>query len=127
MPNQQAFRAISFFRFMRKTCFIRKLVLLVALVIAAAGTNAQSGRSDYDMDQDGLIEILSVEDFLAIPDAARGAVRLYGSSEGCPEPACLGYELMSDLDFADLPNVQLPMPSLYYVIFEGNYQCDKKD
>jgi hypothetical protein len=119
MLNHLAFRTIT------KSHIMRKTSLSVALALAAATANAQSGRSDYDVDKDGLIEIRSVEDFLAIPGAARGAVKLYDSAAGCPEPACIGYELVSDLDYSDLPNVQLPMPFLYYAIFEGNQHVIK--
>lgn len=107
------------------SCVMRKTSLIFALALSAAMANAQSGRNDYDVDDDGLIEITSVEDFLAMPDAARGAIKLYESAAGCPEPACIGYELVSDLDFSDLPNVRLPMPFLYYAIFEGNQHTIK--
>lgn len=102
------------------SCPMRKTGLFVTLALVAAMANAQSGRSDYDTDDDGLIEIRSVEDFLAMPDAAKGAIKLYESAAGCPESGCIGYELVSDLDFSSLANVRLPMPFLYYTIFEGN-------
>ena len=91
MSNQKIFHSIA-----RKTGF------LVTLSLAASMVNAQSGRSDYDTDKDGLIEIRSVEDFLAVPDTLTG-VKLYDSTTGCPESGCLGYELVASLDFADRP------------------------
>ena len=108
MSNQKIFHSIA-----RKTGF------LVTLSLAASMVNAQSGRSDYDTDKDGLIEIRSVEDFLAVPDTLTG-VKLYDSTTGCPESGCLGYELVASLDFADRPNLRLPMPFLLDTIFEGN-------
>jgi len=119
MFKRPVFHIIPIFKPMCKTS------LFIALAIASATADAQSGRSDYDLDKDGLIEIHSVEDFLAIPDAAKGAIKLYDSSAGCPDSKCLGYELVGDLDFADLTHVQLPMPFLYYAIFEGNQHAIK--
>lgn len=99
--------------------FIPKASPLIVLAMLASVASPQSERTDYDVDKDGLIEIRNIEDFLAIPDSFAG-ITLNGSSDGCPENGCIGYELVSDLDFSGLTNVRLPTPFLYQVIFEGN-------
>ena len=73
-----------------------------------------SGTNDYDADDDGLIEISYLEQLKAVhydldgdgqaDDAAN--MGTYGSAfpgaavrMGCPDPGCMGYELVRDLDF----------------------------
>ena len=104
---------------------IKTKTLLASLLLAAiAGAtfaaltlvqNAAAQSGDYDTDDDGLIEIRSLEQLDAIrwdmdgngvafrdnlasfakafPNAATGM--------GCPNSGCVGYELARDLDFAD--------------------------
>lgn len=63
---------------------------------------AENNREDYDLDDDGLIEINDLQDLNEIRNNANGA-SLYQSSIGCelgqPRPYCAGFELTADLDF----------------------------
>ncbi|WP_430461072.1 hypothetical protein ACQUQU_17860 [Thalassolituus sp. LLYu03] len=70
----------------------------MALLAGSLAVQAESGRSDYDLDDDGLIEINDLDDLVALRRAPSGA-NLYGSSAGCPESGCIGFELTTDLDF----------------------------
>jgi hypothetical protein len=70
-------------------------------------------RKDYDLDDDGLIEINSLADLdeirnnltdLDLLNALQDGetfygVTLYGKSTGCPSKGCTGYELTTDLNF----------------------------
>jgi len=74
-------------------------------VFVIASTQAAE-RADYDRDDDGLIEIEDLVDLNEIRNNATGDTvptilgdRLYGSSTGCPQSGCLGYELVNDLNF----------------------------
>ncbi|AJQ92857.1 thrombospondin type 3 repeat-containing protein [Gynuella sunshinyii] len=53
---------------------------------------------DVDQDNDGLIELYSLDDLDAMRDDLLGRT-LSGNGLGCPETGCNGYELMRDLDF----------------------------
>ncbi len=69
------------------------------LVVAWAGQSfAAGGRTDYDLDNDSLIEIDDLDDLNEIRNAPFGTA-LYGSSAGCPATGCHGFELTTDLDF----------------------------
>ena len=69
-------------------------------ILTTTSLFAQSGRSDYDIDNDGLIEINNLNDLNAIRnDAVTNNINLYGSTQGCPSNGCVGYELTTDLDF----------------------------
>ncbi|TQV88070.1 Calx-beta domain-containing protein [Aliikangiella coralliicola] len=70
---------------------------LVSLLISPT-LSAESGRSDYDLDDDGLIEINDLDDLNEIRNHLDGTA-LYGSSTGCPNTGCIGFELTTDLDF----------------------------
>ncbi|MGK0215454.1 MAG: hypothetical protein ACI9NA_000560 [Gammaproteobacteria bacterium] len=59
---------------------------------------AESGRADYDLDDDGLIEINSLADLDEIRNNLDGT-SLYGDSTGCPVDGCIGFELTTMLDF----------------------------
>jgi hypothetical protein len=71
-------------------------ILLGCLIVPAAF--AESGRADYDLDDDGLIEINSLADLDEIRNNLDGT-SLYGESTGCPEAGCNGFELTTTLDF----------------------------
>ena len=73
-------------------CFF---VLLIGLKTSVW---AESGRDDYDVDDDGLIEINDWADMDEIRNDEEGE-SLYDESVGCPDDGCFGYELMVDLDF----------------------------
>ncbi len=85
-------------------------ITLMANVIVMPSALAGE-RIDYDLDNDGLIEIESLQDLNEIRNnftligqgdfvfrELRGNT-LYGSSDGCPEAGCKGYELVSDINF----------------------------
>ena len=59
---------------------------------------AESGRTDYDLDDDGLIEINDLADLNEIRNNLDGTT-LYGVSTGCPVAGCIGFEQTTDLDF----------------------------
>ncbi|WP_320818870.1 hypothetical protein [Thalassolituus sp.] len=71
-------------------------ILLGCLLVPAAF--AESGRADYDLDDDGLIEINSLADLDEIRNSLDGT-SLYSESTGCPEAGCNGFELTTTLDF----------------------------
>lgn len=70
-----------------------------ALMLAVAPhAGAQAAATVVDRDSDGLIEIVHLDDLDDIRRDLRGR-SLRGSSTGCPEEGCRGYELTRDLDF----------------------------
>lgn len=60
--------------------------------------HADPDRLDFDLDDNGLIEINDIHDLNEIRNSLDGT-SLYGSSEGCPVTGCIGFELTTDLDF----------------------------
>lgn len=80
-------------------------ILLFSLPYAAFAANGpgNNGRLDYDLDNDGLIEINDLEDLNEIRNNLDGKT-LYGKNVGCPQkqlsaPECRGFELTEDLNF----------------------------
>lgn len=73
-------------------------LLFSGLTLHAGGSLAESDRVDYDLDNDGLIEINDLADLNDIRNHLDGSA-LYGSSMGCPETGCNGFELSTNLDF----------------------------
>ena len=62
---------------------------------------SESGRADYDLDDDGLIEINDLADLNEIRNNLDGQT-LYGESNGCPDVesgGCIGFELTANLNF----------------------------
>jgi len=100
-------------------------VALMANVIVMPAAVAGE-RIDYDLDNDGLIEIESLQDLddirnnftlLGQGDYAFKELKgntLYGSSDGCPDTGCKGYELISDLNFDTNGNGQLDSEDEYW-------------
>ena len=91
------------------------IALLFTATAGLSGVSAQSP-GDYDSDDDGLIEIIHLEQLNAIrwdmdgdgivdnPDnAEQYAAAFPGASDGmgCPDNQCAGYELANNLDFND--------------------------
>ena len=98
-------------------CFVLILHLLIL-----NNAIAEQDRADLDLDDDGLIEINDIEDFLAVEVSWGATSTLYGMSNGCPDDFCKGYELTRDIDFSegqDSPIVVYPK-TLGSQIFEGN-------
>ena len=76
-----------------KTTAITTFILFFCVL-----SHAESGRLDYDLDDDGLIEINDLSDLNEIRNNLDGT-SLYASSAGCPVSGCNGFELTTDLDF----------------------------
>jgi len=79
--------------------------LPTALLIPSFSAFSAPDRFDYDLDDDGLIEINDLADLNEMRNDLNGK-SLYGSSLGCPDDddgfingGCNGYELTVDLDF----------------------------
>ena len=72
------------------------MTLMLSLITSQV--YAASGRPDYDLDDDGLIEIDDLGDLDEIRNDTTGAT-LYGENDGCPADGCFGFELTTDLDF----------------------------
>jgi hypothetical protein len=73
--------------------------LALALAMSASLSNATSNPSgDVDIDNDGLIEIATLQELDLMRYDPIGA-SLNGDSTGCPVTGCNGYELVADLDF----------------------------
>ena len=83
---------------MASTYFQRFLVFIISICAIASTAYAESGRTDYDLDDDGLIEINSLADLNEIRNNLDGTT-LYGESGGCPAEGCNGFELTTTLDF----------------------------
>jgi hypothetical protein len=83
---------------MASTYFQRFLVFIISICAIASTAYAESGRTDYDLDDDGLIEINSLADLNEIRNNLDGTT-LYGESTGCPAEGCNGFELTTTLDF----------------------------
>ncbi|MDF1781653.1 MAG: PKD domain-containing protein [Alcanivoracaceae bacterium] len=71
------------------------LLGLIALVFNAFATTGLA--RDLDIDNDGLIEIYSLDDLNEMRNNLDGSA-LFGSSEGC-DSGCVGFELMKNLNF----------------------------
>ena len=81
--------------------FTMAMVLMTTMAFSAQA----SQRIDYDIDDNGLIEIEDLQDLNEIRNnktadtfELRGET-LYGVSDGCPIAGCTGYELVTDLNF----------------------------
>ena len=89
-------------------------ILFGILLLAVGETRAQDSATDYDSDDDGLIEVANLAQLNAIrwdldgdglPDNSsaitgyRAAFPGAAESMGCPNGKCSGYELTADLDF----------------------------
>lgn len=77
---------------------MRSALATVVFTAGCAGTDLSTSDVDYDVDDDGLIEINSLADLSEIRNNLTGD-GLYGSNDGCPVQGCRGFELAQDLDF----------------------------
>ena len=77
---------------------LRLLMPMILGCLIVPSAFAESGRADYDLDDDGLIEINSLADLNEIRNNLDGT-SLYGDSTGCPMDGCIGFELTTTLDF----------------------------
>jgi len=99
------------------TTTVSAVTLMANVIVMPAAVAGE--RIDYDLDDDGLIEIESLQDLddirnnftlIGQGDYAFKELKgntLYGSSDGCPDSGCKGYELVSDLNFDTNGNGQL--------------------
>lgn len=107
-------------------------LVATAFAFSSITATAEEIRQDYDLDDDGLIEISNVDDLARLsqrhPSATRGAT-LAGHNAGCPESGCIGFELTNDIDFDingdgqldDNEMNALPNPIPYFSgVLEGN-------
>ena len=72
----------------------------------SGGAQAVCDDADIDNDNDGLIELCTLEDLDAIryvPDGSgyKASASASISTQGCARGGCIGYELVRDLDFKD--------------------------
>lgn len=82
---------------------------LWAIALTFSATCVAESRIDYDLDNDGLIEINNLKDLNQIRSEYRlvnnfniiTGETLYGDNTGCPTSGCYGYELTTDLDLDD--------------------------
>jgi len=95
----------SSFSFRRTLYHLFSLLFLSILTGLSSVTLAEGKRLDYDLDNDGLIEINDLEDLNAIRFGMHTKT-LHGSDAGCPQSGsgssvggCIGYELTTNLDF----------------------------
>jgi hypothetical protein len=73
--------------------------LALAFAMSASLSHATSNPSgDVDIDNDGLIEIATLQE-LDLMRYDLAGTSLNGDSTGCPATGCNGYELVNDLDF----------------------------
>lgn len=77
---------------------VLRLHLTLLLALLSAQSVSEDNRSDYDLDDDGLIEINDLADLDEIRNDLSGT-SLYGESTGCPVEGCVGFELTTDLNF----------------------------
>ncbi|MBU2037635.1 MAG: hypothetical protein KKH95_00730, partial [Gammaproteobacteria bacterium] len=94
--------------------------LVTAMLLALLNQQAwaESGRSDYDIDDNGLIEINDLADLNEIRNNLNGS-SLYGESAGCPVTGCNGFELTTDLDFDTNGNGNIDAGDAYWNNGEG--------
>ena len=106
------------------------LTSALLLLITASCLTQAAPRIDYDIDNDGLIEIEDLQDLNEIRNNVTemnysgetdGIISLelhgdtlYGSSDGCPEDGCAGYELTADLNFDTNLNKQFDAGDTYW-------------
>lgn len=91
---------------------------LLCSTILSFNAFAAADRVDYDLDDDGLIEINDLADLNEIRNHLDGAA-LYGDSTGCPEGGCNGFELTTDLDFDTNGDGQMNELDTYWSNGEG--------
>lgn len=81
-----------------------RLFSMALMMLMSLDSYSESNRRDYDVDNDGLIEIKDLGDLHAI--GISNGQSLHGQNNGCrmtngfpSSPDCVGFELMRDLDF----------------------------
>jgi Cellulose binding domain len=98
------------------------LLTMVLFGAIALPGYAENNRADYDLDDDGLIEINDLNDLYEIRNHWRlstSSVSLYGSNQGCRNMSCTGFELTKDLDFDTNQNGIFDEGDAYWNTGEG--------
>ncbi len=72
-------------------------LLITVLLLLLSTYSFSAEREDYDLDDNQLIEINDLGDLDEIRNNLDGT-SLFGSSAGCPEVGCIGFELTADLN-----------------------------
>ena len=106
--------------------FSRRFILSLVLTSASLSGLAAE-RIDYDIDDDGLIEIEDLQDLNEIRNNTTDSNgsklikgdRLYGSSDGCPASGCIGYELSTHLNLDSNGNDELDEADAFWNNGEG--------
>ena len=102
-----------------KAGFMMKRLLAISLLgILAVPVWAAGNRADYDLDDDGLIEINDLADLNDVRNSPDG-IKLYNASAGCPIAGCNGFELTADLDFDTNLDGKLDASDAYWNTGEG--------
>ncbi len=70
----------------------------LAMTLAVSAASVSYAHADVDIDNDGLIEISTLQE-LDLMRYDLAGTSLNGDSTGCPAAGCNGYELVADLDF----------------------------
>jgi hypothetical protein len=70
----------------------------LAMTLAVSAASLSHAYADVDIDNDGLIEISTLQE-LDLMRYDLAGTSLNGDSTGCPATGCNGYELVADLDF----------------------------
>ena len=70
----------------------------LAMTLAVSAASVSYAHADVDIDNDGLIEISTLQE-LDLMRYDLAGTSLNGDSTGCPATGCNGYELVADLDF----------------------------
>jgi hypothetical protein len=105
----------------------------LAMTLAVSAASVSHAYADVDIDNDGLIEISTLQQ-LDLMRYDLAGTSLNGDSTGCPATGCNGYELVADLDFDTNGNGVAdegdlfwnsgegwePIPSLLNSEFNGN-------
>ncbi|MBQ0780589.1 MAG: hypothetical protein KBT79_07255 [Thalassolituus oleivorans] len=71
---------------------------ILATTVAVTLGQVANAAADVDIDDDGLIEISTLQQ-LDLMRYDLAGTSLNGDSTGCPATGCNGYELVNDLDF----------------------------
>ncbi len=92
-----------------------KAITLAIILLSAISSFvfAESGRTDYDLDGDGLIEINDLADLNEVRNNLDGT-SLYKENMGCPADGCNGFELALDLDFDTSQDGQMDIDDAYW-------------
>ncbi len=94
------------------------IAALLLFALFSSITFADSGRTDYDLDDNGLIEINDLADLSEIRNNLDGT-SLYSETTGCPAEGCNGFELSTDLDFDANQDGKMDEGDAYWNAGEG--------